>query len=158
MAQYAESSGGRRSRSRVQAGRNVELDPVGELSGFPLIRCPVCGLARVVEGRTKKDTENHGRLFFKCARNAFPKLCSYYGFEKQYFQLLKDVGVVVVRPSQWAEVVNEEEEGSVDSPNGDKQKKTLEQKMDSVFWKMNVFFACVVFMFVGGVLMYCAMK
>ncbi|CAO2047580.1 unnamed protein product [Urochloa humidicola] len=135
------------------------MDPVSELSGFPLVRCPQCGLARVVEGRTKKDTENHGRLYFKCPRNGFTKLCGYYGFEKQYFQLLKDLGVVVIRPSQWGELVNqEEEEESVDSPNDDKQKKALEQKMDNVIWKMNVFFECVVFMFVGGVLMYCAMK
>ncbi|CAN6230877.1 unnamed protein product [Urochloa humidicola] len=157
MAHYAESSGGGRSRSRVQAGRNVGLDPVGELSGFPLIRCPACGLARMVKGRMKKDTENHGRLFFKCPRNRFPKLCGYYGFEKQYFQQLKDLGVVVIRPSQWGELVNEEEE-SVESPNDDKQKKALEQKMDNVIWKMNVLFTCVVFMFVVGVLMYCGMK
>ncbi|CAL4970110.1 unnamed protein product [Urochloa decumbens] len=157
MAHYAESSGGGRSRSRVQAGRNFGLDPVGELSGFPLVPCPDCGLARVVEGRTKKDSENHGRLYFKCPRNGFPKLCGFYRFEKQYFQKLKDLGVIVVRPSQWAEMVNEEVD-SVQSPNDDKLKKSLEQKMDNVMWRMNLFLACVVFMLFGSVLMYYAMK
>ena len=45
------------------------MDPVGELSSFPLIPCLDYGLARVVEGRTKKDGDNHGHLYFKCARN-----------------------------------------------------------------------------------------
>jgi len=72
MSQYAESSRG--ARSRLQGARSGlvapnHADPVGELSGFPLIQCPECGLVRVVEGRTKKFGENHGRLFFKCARN-----------------------------------------------------------------------------------------
>jgi hypothetical protein len=58
---------------------SVGLDPIDELSGFPLIPCLDCHLARVVEGRTK-DSENYGRLYFKCARNGmsclldFPKL------------------------------------------------------------------------------------
>ena len=74
MSHYAESSGGGRARSRLQGGRStrihsIDFDPVGELSGFPLIVCPECGLDRVVEGRTKKEGENQGRLYFKCARN-----------------------------------------------------------------------------------------
>ena len=52
-------------------------------------------------------------LFFK-----FPKLCGYYRFEKQYFQQMKDLSIVIVQPSNWAEVV--EEEASVGSPDGDK--------------------------------------
>ena len=85
MDYYLESSGGGRVRSRLHGGSStrialVGLDPIGELSGFPLIPCPDCHLARVVEGRTKKGNENHGRLYFKCARNGvsgllyFPKL------------------------------------------------------------------------------------
>lgn len=38
------------------------------------------------------------------------------------------------------------------------KRKALEQKMDNVIWKMNLFIACVVCMFFGGVLMYAAMK
>ena len=70
----------------------------------------------MVEGRTKKDGDNHGRLYFKCARNGvssvycpspivtvrvltlvffkFPKLCGYYRFEKQYFEQLKEKGII----------------------------------------------------------------
>ena len=74
MSHYAESGRGGRARSRFQGARGGRIaldhaDLVGELSSFPLIPCPECGLARVVEGRTKKEGENHGRLFFKCARN-----------------------------------------------------------------------------------------
>jgi len=36
----------------------MAMDPVGELSGFPLILCPDCGLARVVEGHSR---EHRGR-------------------------------------------------------------------------------------------------
>ena len=85
MEHYSESSGGGCVRSRLHGGpstyiASVGLDPIGELSGFPLIPCPDCHLARVMEGRTKNDSENHGRLYFKCARNGvsclldFPKL------------------------------------------------------------------------------------
>ena len=88
MSHFAESSGGGRARSRLQGAHNtcigsehgVVLDLVGELSRFPLIPCPDCHLARVVEGQTKKDSENHGCLYFMCARNGvsclldFPKL------------------------------------------------------------------------------------
>jgi hypothetical protein len=58
------------------AGRNhsIDLDPVGELSVFPLVPCPDCGMARVVEGWTQKEGENHSRLYFKCARNLVSSL------------------------------------------------------------------------------------
>ena len=73
MSHFAESSGGGQARSRLQGACNTRIgfehgiipDLVGELSGFPLIPCPDCGLARVVEGWTKKDGDNHGRLYFK---------------------------------------------------------------------------------------------
>ena len=82
MSHFTESSGGGQARSRLQGARSthigskhgIVLDPVGELSGFPLIPCPDCGLARVVEGRTKKDGDNHDRLYFKCARNGVTSL------------------------------------------------------------------------------------
>jgi hypothetical protein len=56
MSHYADSSGGARARSRVQSCQSIHnhsigLDPVGELSDFPLVPCPDCGMARVVEGR-----------------------------------------------------------------------------------------------------------
>jgi hypothetical protein len=65
--------------SRVQgcwSSRNhsIGLDLVSELSGFPLVPCPDCGMARVLEGRTQKEGETHGRLYFKCAWNSVSSL------------------------------------------------------------------------------------
>jgi hypothetical protein len=55
---------------RSSHNHSIGLDPVGELSGFPLVPCPDFGMARVVEMRTRKEGENHGRLYLKCARNS----------------------------------------------------------------------------------------
>jgi hypothetical protein len=76
---YTDLSGGARARSTVQGCRSsrnhsIGLDPVGELSVFPLVPCPECGMARVVEERTQKEGENHGRLYFKCVRNSVSSL------------------------------------------------------------------------------------
>jgi hypothetical protein len=65
--------------SRVQGCRSsrnhsIGLDPVGELSCFPLVPCSDCGMARVVEGRTQKEGEKHDRLYFKCPRNSVSSL------------------------------------------------------------------------------------
>jgi hypothetical protein len=84
MSHYADSCGGARARSKVQGCRSssnhsIGLDPVGELSGFPLVPCSDCGMARVVEGRTQKEGENHGRLYFKCVRNL---MCSIWMFTR----------------------------------------------------------------------------
>jgi len=83
-------------------------------------------------------------------------LCGYYRFEKQYFQQLKDLGIVIVRPSNWTELV--EEEASVGSPDGDKQRKELEHKLEKLMLKMNMFIACVVCVVFGCVVMYAVMK
>jgi hypothetical protein len=51
--------------------------PTGKESGLPLIECPDCHVARVIELRAKKDTPNNGRTFFK-NRDSFcipPLLC-----------------------------------------------------------------------------------
>jgi hypothetical protein len=82
--------------------------------------------------------------------------------------MLKDVGVIVFRPSNWEDAVNEEVD-SVDCQIGsgkqrqaleDKQrKKALEEKMDNVIWMMNwiiVAIVCVVFGCLLG--MYAAKK
>ena len=67
---------------------------------------------------------------------------------------MKDLGIVIVRPSNWTEVV--EEEASVGSPDGDKQqRKELKLKLEKLMLKMNMFIACVVF---GCVVMYAVMK
>lgn len=78
-------------------------------------------------------------------------MCDYYRFEKHYFEDLKARGVIIVRPSNWAEL--EEEEDAVDSANVGKPNKELEQKMEKMIRKMNmcimlavvVICACVVF-------------
>ena len=87
----------------------------------------------------------------------FPKLCGYYRFEKEYFQQLKNRGIIIVRPSNWAELLDEEE-GLVDSPNGVTEKKNLEQKLENLMWKMNMFIVCVVYVVFGCDLMYVVMK
>jgi hypothetical protein len=68
--------------------------------------------------------------------------------------MLKDVGVIVFQPSNWAGSVDEVVD-SVECQVGsgeqrqaleDKQrKKALEEKMDNVIWKMNLAIVCVVF-------------
>jgi hypothetical protein len=79
MSHYADLSRGARARSKVQCcwsncNHSIGLDPVNELSSFPLVPCPECGMARVVEGRTQKEGENHNHLYFKCARNSVSSL------------------------------------------------------------------------------------
>ncbi|CAD6204744.1 unnamed protein product [Miscanthus lutarioriparius] len=82
MSHFMELFGGGRARSRLQGAHSNHIgsehgvvpDLVGELRGFPLIPCSDWGLARMVEGRTLKDGDNHGRLYFKCARNGVSSL------------------------------------------------------------------------------------
>ena len=69
---------------------------------------------------------------------------------------MKVRGIIIVRPSNWAELLDEEE-GSVDSPNGGTKKKNLEQKLENLKWKMNMFIVCVVCVVLGCVLMYAVM-
>ena len=61
---------------------------------------------------------------------------------------MKDRGIIIVHPLNWAELLDEEE-GSVDSPNGDTKKKNLEQKLENLKWKMNMFIVCVVYVVLG---------
>ena len=69
---------------------------------------------------------------------------------------MKDHGIIIVRPSNWAELLDEE--GSVDRPNGDTKKKNLEQKLENLKWKMNMFIVCVVCVVLGCVMIYAIMK
>jgi hypothetical protein len=49
---------------------HLEEYPLGKETGLPLIPCPECGLARVIERRSEKETtENYLRVYFKCPRN-----------------------------------------------------------------------------------------
>jgi hypothetical protein len=37
----------------------------------------------------------------------YPKYCGFYRFHKVFLQMLKDAGVIVFRPSNWAGAVDE---------------------------------------------------
>jgi hypothetical protein len=41
-------------------------------------------------------------LILQCAKN-----CGFYRFHEEYLQMLKDAGVIVFRPSNWADAVDE---------------------------------------------------
>jgi hypothetical protein len=82
--------------------------------------------------------------------------------------MLKDVGVIVFRPSNWADAVDEVVD-SVDCQIGsgeqrqvleDKQKKkALEEEMANVIWKVNLIIVAVVCVVFGCFLgMYAANK
>jgi hypothetical protein len=87
----------------------------------------------------------------------YTKNCGFYRFPKEYLQMPKDAGVLVFRPSNWADTVDkvvdleEYQIGSGEQRQAleDKQrKKVLEEKMENVIWKMNliiVVVVCVVF-------------
>jgi hypothetical protein len=71
----------------------------------------------------------------------YTKNCGFYYFRKEYLQMLKDVGVIVFRPSNWADAVDEVVDsmecqiGSGEQRQAleDKQrKKALEEKMNNV--------------------------
>lgn len=54
--------------------------PPGKETGLPLMICPDCKQARIIELRVVKETPNKGRIFFKCPRNgvsvaAAPPIC-----------------------------------------------------------------------------------
>jgi hypothetical protein len=86
-----------------------------------LVPCPDCGMARVLEGRTQKEGENHGCLYFKCAKNSVSSLlcllnlCSgsymlwilQYAKNCGFYHFKKNAGVIVFRPSNKADMVDE---------------------------------------------------
>jgi hypothetical protein len=71
----------------------------------------------------------------------YTKNCGFYLFHKEYLQMLKDVGAIVFRPSNWTDAVDEVVD-SVECQIGSgeqrqaledkKRKKALEEKMDNV--------------------------
>jgi hypothetical protein len=98
----------------------------------------------------------------------YAKNCGFYRFHKEYLQMLKDAGIIVFQPSNWADTVDEVVD-SVECQIGsgeqrqaleDKHwKKALEEKMDNVIWKMNLIIVAVVCVVFGCLLgMYAAKK
>jgi cytochrome c-type biogenesis protein CcmH/NrfG len=82
--------------------------------------------------------------------------------------MLKDAGVNVFRPSNWADAVDEVVD-SVEFQIGSgeqrqalenkQRKKALEEKMDNVIWKMNLIIVAIVcVVFVCSLGMYAAKK
>ena len=70
MSHRAESSSSSRPARRLSSAvARFVAYPVGTETGLPLIVCPDCKLARVIELRVVQDTRNKGRSFFKCPRN-----------------------------------------------------------------------------------------
>jgi hypothetical protein len=62
--------------------------------------------------------------------------------------MLKDVGVIVFRQSNWAYAVDEVIDSVECQIGSGEQRQALEEKMDNVIWKMNliiVSLVCVVF-------------
>jgi F0F1-type ATP synthase assembly protein I len=82
--------------------------------------------------------------------------------------MLKDVGVIVFRLSNWADAIDQVVDsvecqigsGEQRQAQEDKQrKKALEEKMDNVIWKMNLIIVIVVCVVFGCLLgMYAAKK
>ena len=73
-SQRVESSSASRAlRRQERGGSSVRVHavayPIDKETGLPLIQCPDCHLARVIELRVKQDTPNKGQSFFKCPRN-----------------------------------------------------------------------------------------
>jgi len=142
-------------------------DHVGEETGLPLVICPRCKLARVIERWSMKENPNLGHVYFKCQRNGvsflfvtssaitiamlgliflnkfvqYVKLYGYYVWQRQYLEDLKKSGMIEVR---LMDLEDEEEEGSEGHSNGRGDRKALELSMQNLQWKLNMFFLCCV--------------
>ncbi|XP_039823358.1 uncharacterized protein LOC120685476 [Panicum virgatum] len=141
MSDRPESSSASRSGRRQERGCSstrvhAVAYPTGKESGLPLIECPDCGLARVIELRAKKDTVNNGRTFFKCPRNGNPKYCDFYRFQKDYLDELILKKIVIIKCEQIEEV----EEGSHGSMNDEEENRSRLEKLENLTWKMNCVF------------------
>ncbi|CAN6317196.1 unnamed protein product [Urochloa humidicola] len=133
MSRWVESSCGRGVVPRARR------DPVGEESGLPLIMCPKCKGARVIERRSRKENVNLGRVYIKCPRD-ISGMCDYYKWQRQYFEELVDSKVVLVIQNEIDEGDDElEEEREVQSltrGNGgmvqSQQSKKIEENIDKL--------------------------
>ncbi|CAN6373061.1 unnamed protein product [Urochloa humidicola] len=161
MSHRAESSSASRATRRQErvvssVHEQSVAYPVGKETGLPLIVCPECHLARVIELRVKKETPNKGRSFFKCARNGIPKLCGFYRFQKEYFDELVDKKIIQVRCEQIEELAEElEGDELVDKKIihvDDEGMQDLEKKLEKIMWKMNFVIVFVAIVVLGVVL------
>jgi hypothetical protein len=58
----------------------------------------------------------------------YTKNCVFYRFHKEYLQMLKDVGVIVFRSSNWADAVDEVVDSVECQIGSDEQRQALEDK------------------------------
>jgi hypothetical protein len=73
--------------------------------------------------------------------------------------MLKDTGVIVFRPSNCADTVDEVVDSVECQIGSGEQRQALEEKMDNVIWKMNFIIVAVVCVVFGCLLgMYAAKK
>ncbi|CAD6214647.1 unnamed protein product [Miscanthus lutarioriparius] len=101
-----------------------------------------------------KDTRNKGCSFFKCPRNG---LCSFYRFQKAYFDELVDKKIIRICCEEIEELVEEggeeHSEGAHLGVEGLKDLKTeaLEKKLEKMMSKMNYVIVCLVVVVFGVV-------
>ncbi|PAN34796.2 hypothetical protein PAHAL_6G137000 [Panicum hallii] len=123
--------------------------PLGKETGLPLIPCPDCGMARVIERRSGKDTtENYLRVFFKCPRNS-------------YLDKLEEIGIVAIHKFPLAVDIGDEAEEVADASSGRMVMNMragelqIEAKVDNLACKFNLLMSVLV-VGLGCVLMYVA--
>jgi hypothetical protein len=58
----------------------------------------------------------------------YAKNCGFYRFHEEYLQMLKDVGVIVFQPSNWADAVDEVVDSVECQIRSGKQRQALEDK------------------------------
>ncbi|XP_062218970.1 uncharacterized protein LOC133918885 [Phragmites australis] len=99
-------------------------------TGLPLIRCPTCKLATMIE-LTTKNTPNRGRKFFKCPRNQpyIPNGCNFYAWLEEYEQVVANGGMLV--DSAWRpNAIPDRTESTVEKLEEASMKKEAEKKED----------------------------
>jgi hypothetical protein len=62
-------------------------------------------------------------LILQCTKN-----CGFYHFHKEYFQVLKDAGIIVFRSSNWADTIDEVVDSVECQIGSDEQRQALEDK------------------------------
>lgn len=96
----------------------------------------------------------------------FPKLCGFYGFQREYLATLKGLGIVSVRRFPPTREIADEAANAVSGRTGEmnlalgekeaKMEAKLEAKLEDLMWKLNILMFVVAFV-LGCVLMYLAM-
>ncbi|KAG2620305.1 hypothetical protein PVAP13_3NG168576 [Panicum virgatum] len=70
--------------------------PLDDMTGLPLIMCPICKDVRVFAATTTKSQYNIGKRFFKCPQQGYGNgRCSRYWFEEEYVVYLEDHGYLL---------------------------------------------------------------